>query len=631
MSQLPENFGPNMQKCMARALYDNIAESSDELAFRRGDVLTVLEQNTGGIEGWWLCTLRGRQGICPGNRLRLIAGVPEEFFEESSYLGEEIASLQRRGNRRSLQVQSNRVVTPQRVGDIYLYDLPPHHTQNLAASGRNHSQPVISASGESYDVPRPSFQHVQQSYDTPRSMSSASSSPLPPADCSSYDVPRPHVPVQLPQPPPQLQHQQQAYDVPQPRGAVSPASSISSLATNDSCSQYDVPPPPVKTRSSATPTPQPANTASHVMNPAMLLYDVPPTVTKDVTTTAALPLELTAALETLSRLEAELQASAGKLLGFVAPNWRCLDSLEPRVLDLKLAAHRVRTALQDLLRFGEGALGNAINAPDKGLAPKMNTLIRHLKTCDSIITAALEMIDWTAVFRDDASAEAPDALDKLIAVAKELPDNCRQTCSFIQGNAPLLFKRDGLGEGLEDYDYVNLESKTSLARQHLETKANLPLALREHYETLVTTKNEIEVPNLDPSDKRVLSFFAAQAGSHASNLTMAIDAFLLTIEQNQPPASFLAHGKFVVLSAHKLVSIGDSVHRHVGCSVVRSKVLQASNALSDALASAVNKTKKAALHFPSVAAVQEMVDGVVDISHLAKELKVQISQAAAAN
>lgn len=46
---------------MARALYDNIAESSDELAFRRGDVLTVLEQNTGGIKGWWLCTLRGRQ------------------------------------------------------------------------------------------------------------------------------------------------------------------------------------------------------------------------------------------------------------------------------------------------------------------------------------------------------------------------------------------------------------------------------------------------------------------------------------------------------------------------------------------------------------------------------------------
>ncbi|XP_043519015.1 breast cancer anti-estrogen resistance protein 1-like [Frieseomelitta varia] len=54
----------NQQKCVkARALYDNIAEAPDELAFRKGDVLTVLEQNTAGLEGWWLCALRGRQVI----------------------------------------------------------------------------------------------------------------------------------------------------------------------------------------------------------------------------------------------------------------------------------------------------------------------------------------------------------------------------------------------------------------------------------------------------------------------------------------------------------------------------------------------------------------------------------------
>lgn len=47
----------------ARALYDNIAEAPDELAFRKGDVLTVLEQNTAGLEGWWLCALRGRQVV----------------------------------------------------------------------------------------------------------------------------------------------------------------------------------------------------------------------------------------------------------------------------------------------------------------------------------------------------------------------------------------------------------------------------------------------------------------------------------------------------------------------------------------------------------------------------------------
>lgn len=52
-----------------------MAEAPDELAFRKGDILTVLEQNTNSLEGWWLCSLRGRQGIVPGNRLRLLPGM----------------------------------------------------------------------------------------------------------------------------------------------------------------------------------------------------------------------------------------------------------------------------------------------------------------------------------------------------------------------------------------------------------------------------------------------------------------------------------------------------------------------------------------------------------------------------
>lgn len=50
------------QTMFAKAIYDNIAESPDELAFKRGDLLTVIEQDTDGLEGWWLCTTRnGRQ------------------------------------------------------------------------------------------------------------------------------------------------------------------------------------------------------------------------------------------------------------------------------------------------------------------------------------------------------------------------------------------------------------------------------------------------------------------------------------------------------------------------------------------------------------------------------------------
>lgn len=63
------------QNVLAKALYDNVAESPDELSFRKGDIMTVLEQDTQGLDGWWLCSLHGRQGIVPGNRLKILVGM----------------------------------------------------------------------------------------------------------------------------------------------------------------------------------------------------------------------------------------------------------------------------------------------------------------------------------------------------------------------------------------------------------------------------------------------------------------------------------------------------------------------------------------------------------------------------
>ncbi|XP_063153097.1 cas scaffolding protein family member 4 [Candoia aspera] len=61
-----------VKNTLAKALYDNKAECPDELAFRRGDILTVLEQNLLGSEGWWKCSLHGKHGLAPANRLQLL-------------------------------------------------------------------------------------------------------------------------------------------------------------------------------------------------------------------------------------------------------------------------------------------------------------------------------------------------------------------------------------------------------------------------------------------------------------------------------------------------------------------------------------------------------------------------------
>lgn len=53
-----ESYGPSLVRQCPRSVPRG-------LAFRKGDILTVIEQNTGGLEGWWLCSLARPAGHCP--------------------------------------------------------------------------------------------------------------------------------------------------------------------------------------------------------------------------------------------------------------------------------------------------------------------------------------------------------------------------------------------------------------------------------------------------------------------------------------------------------------------------------------------------------------------------------------
>lgn len=135
------------------------------------------------------------------------------------------------------------------------------------------------------------------------------------------------------------------------------------------------------------------------------------------------------------------------------------------------------------------------------------------------------------------------------------------------------------------------------------------------------------VLHLDPSDRQVLLFYSEQMDTHSTLLTNSIDAFFNCIESNQGPKVFISNSKFVVVSAHKLVYIGDSLHHNLQNEEVRTKIIQSANNLCDCLKLTVMATKTAALQYPSIPAVQEMVDRVVDVSHSASMLKQLVVQA----
>ncbi|XP_061390000.1 breast cancer anti-estrogen resistance protein 1 [Musca vetustissima] len=777
------------KKLYAKALYDNAADSPDELAFRKGDILAVLEQDTDGLVGWWLCTLRGRQGLCPGNRLRILNSYDSgcfspspssspcpslaastatlnssicsaDIYENTSILsgsgssgissncssgpsvgggghgGNGISASQtqlntttntssssssssatnlqqRHGTRRSWHVSPNKVITPQRHGDVYIYNIPQqqlhqqqqqqhhHHlsqSQSHIQQQHHHHQQIyqnlpnrsLSHEFDTYDIPKPA---VPVNYDTPRNiqrnmahlhaaaMKAACSTPI---QEENYDVPRPLNSL--------LQHQH----------TLTPSSSNSSLLTSDSLSlsfsssnrsslanmpDYDIPrrnPLPVRAvlqQQQQQQQQRPSSRAS--VNGNCSTYDFPIAtngVDKNATVTKELPLELSSALETLAKLQSETTTAITRLLAFVSPDWRSREKFEPVLMEVKLAAVRLRTALHDLAEFGEGALGNASKSEDRTLAQKLKPIIRALRDANKLVQESCEVLEanggWSLdqlVRNDDkGTCKSPDSLDRLIACAQTLTEDVRSTTSFIQGNASLLFKRQlnevieessainqtstsvphtptandptdhSHADWLEDYDYVSFESKEAAARKNSSLRENIQDNLKNKFDTelkiaentvLTMANNAQQTTPSTPSngkklqtemtdkDKMLVRYYAVQISTHMGNLRQAIDSFLETVEKNQPPKFFIAYGKFVVVSAHNLVTIGDIVHRNVSKIDLKEKILRCTNNLAEALKTCVLKSKQAAAHFPSVTAVQEMVDSVVDISHLASDLK----------
>ncbi|KAM6959503.1 enhancer of filamentation 1 [Aplochiton taeniatus] len=287
---------------MAKALYDNLPESPEELAFRKGDILTVIEQNTGGLEGWWLCSLHGRQGIAPGNRLKLLIGpmfeaqqgpsgqaspqspafpqqggpgyaqglyqVPASLQSPEEQAGQGIYQVPPQRSTLAADNTPSKVVTPTRMGQSYvyspgqhnqqdLYDVPPVRAQGVYDIPPGKTSPfpghhVNSRAQGVYDIP-PSSQmdpRTQGVYDIPPAPQGMYAAPpcrnSPAPQEGNYDFPQPH------------KHKQEGiYDVPPPSLAKPSPSPQSNYdyppgsepalhqrpVVNDNEGIYDVPPP----------------------------------------------------------------------------------------------------------------------------------------------------------------------------------------------------------------------------------------------------------------------------------------------------------------------------------------------------------------------------------------------------
>ncbi|KAK1805329.1 hypothetical protein P4O66_019661 [Electrophorus voltai] len=217
---------------------------------------------------------------------------------------------------------------------------------------------------------------------------------------------------------------------------------------------------------------------------------------------------------------------------------------------------------------------------------------------------------------------------------------------------------------MEDYDYVHLQGKEEFERQQKEllekediVKQNKIHLAQDQLNQFKKLEQEVIKPvenditqwishqhstgSTSPSgssstssvgggahlcgrDRQLLAFYGEQCEQHFVSLLNAVDAFFGCVATGQPPRIFVAHAKFVILSAHKLVFIGDTLSRQASSPDVANRVMDSSNVLCELLKTVVASTKTAALHYPNTPTVQEMVDRVTHLSHQAQQFKVQL-------
>ncbi|KAJ7312118.1 hypothetical protein JRQ81_006459 [Phrynocephalus forsythii] len=227
---------------------------------------------------------------------------------------------------------------------------------------------------------------------------------------------------------------------------------------------------------------------------------------------------------------------------------------------------------------------------------------------------------------------------------------------FLAQDSPEGQYENSEGGWMEDYDYVHLQGKEEFEKTQkelLERGSIIGKVLLEQQQLKQFERLEQEVTRpidndlsswtppqhyahvrgsggaLCPSDRQLLLFYLEQCEANLATLTSAVDAFFTAVSTNQPPKIFVAHSKFVILSAHKLVFIGDTLSRQAKAQDVRHKVTHYSNLLCDMLKEIVATTKTAALQYPSPAAAKEMVERVHELANSTQQFWMVLGQLAA--
>ncbi|XP_073527161.1 embryonal Fyn-associated substrate isoform X2 [Phyllobates terribilis] len=621
--------GVLQQAQLAQALYDNAAESPEELSFRRGDVMLVLDQDPPTLSGWWRCSLKGKQGIAPGNRLRLlpVTESQENEYQAPRLLGATVvmSKLQNPDNKEKDYKDEEESPSCTEV-----YQVPP--IARLCISPPTSDNDIYN-SPRQIELPQPDPQEV---YNMPSSL-------LKDTHSSMYDSPVLRLKeVKDDAVPPPEEIPEDIYDVPptfqnvplddneEDEGIYSMPSNLKRVsglhnlyeAPEDilSCGHLPEPTDPPQThRLSVSST----GSGRSVDSGGSRESSLPSLLTRDPRTDGL------CTVEALRLQHQELQKAMIIVRDSPQEGTRrgCVESQ---------GTTQGVEVLKDFVGLAQIVLLHSCQASDPSLHRELSGHFEQLEhSLRAVQDGGTELLSLTHLIQEQSgcivalvNANAPllfprprlsssESLSRrpLPAIPSASPASHRK--GSIQDRPlppPPILHRTPSDPGEDvDSEYERIQCRDNHYVHLQGTNAQTTPKSKDQQKTVdqkPLQERKIDTcPEASEEDQHLLRFYASQSHGHLQTLQSCVNTFLGSAS-SQPPRVFVGHGKQLVIAAHKLVFIGDTLGRLLSCNQIQARLTGEGGALCQALKEVVLATKEAAALYPSPVALKAMAVSV---------------------
>eukprot|EP00118_Oscarella_pearsei_P001035 m.6416 g.6416 ORF g.6416 m.6416 type:complete len:588 (+) comp15825_c0_seq1:2252-4015(+) len=579
---------------LAQALFDNFGDdvAGDELRFRKGEIVTVIEKNYQNMDGWWLCSLRGRTAIAPGNYFGLLS--PEQQSVVLTTL-----------NDNNKQQRSGSGPLP---SDDKTYDTPMKKKVGYSAT-----LPFGMKMGS-----HPEYRRAEAEYNSARDRSKSSTDD----EGGMYDVPstlrRPRVVSAADVDPPYTEPEfsDGEGDVEPKEMAISATAALKRLGH---IQQKQIDPSVRKLNGSVT---------KHWLKAE--------TLPERVKTLVPIGEEIKTALRDLDRFCFNLSVNAEKATD---PNLKGkLEKLRLPVDETRLAIRRVLKRLRK-----EDAEVSLIQDNLQDLVTASMRLPQDVRELVVFVRGNSSLLFKTQTDENDSP-------DRPRADSSEVMST---TSLMSTGNAS--FFRSGLDSSslsasMDSISDVSMSSKRDSIAEQPPIAASSPKSVSRGVKTLSPEPDQEDLPppppparkssgslreralsditispgQLTTPEKALLSYYSVHMQTMFPELTQSVQ--LLCASAKGEPSEFVPKAKFVIVCAYKLVYIADALFQKIVHVQLRNHVVHCSNKLSDAIKQVVDFTKRAALDYPSKHAVQKMVESISLVPEAARTLADSIKE-----